>query len=215
MNRNVLPDIEELEKLFYYDETSPSCLRWRINRYAGEFKSVLMASEGDKVGAWAKSPVTESGGSWNTTISRKKYKVHRIIYKMFYPDFDEALTIDHIDGNPMNNRIENLRAVTHKQNMRNIKKRKDNSSKITGVEFYQRPHRSDYFTAGWTDNNGKSVHKSFSVSVHGYEGALIKAIEARTKGLEDAGGYSESHGVRNPTLQRIIIEQYEEAINEN
>lgn len=134
---------------------------------------------------------------------------------MFYPDFDESLTIDHVDGNPMNNKIENLRAVTHRQNMRNIKKRKDNSSKITGIEFYQRPNRSDYFTANWVDKTGKINRKSFSVSVHGYEGALIKAIEARANGILESGDFSSTHGLRKTALQRIIVEQYEEAINEN
>lgn len=215
MKINVLPTKEELDKLFYYDETSPSGLRWNINRFAGEFKSVLVVAKGDKVGAWSASLHTDSNGSWNTTINLKKFKVHRIIYKMFNPDFDENLTIDHIDGNPMNNKIENLRAVTHKQNMRNIKKRKDNSSKITGIEFYNRAGRSPYFIAAWVDKEGISHTKCFAISVHGCEGAFIKAIEARTKGVAESGDYSKTHGLRKTTLQRIVIEQYEEAINEN
>lgn len=196
MKRNVLPSKEQLDKLFYYDPTSPSGLRWNQDVYTGKYKSVLCISKGEKTGAWAKSSNTESNGSWNTTINKRKFKVHRIIYKLFNPEFDEGLTIDHIDGNPMNNLISNLRAVPHKINMRNIKKRKDNSIGITGVEFYCREDRSDYFIASWVEDNGTKRQRSFSVSIHGCEGALIKAIEARTKGIELVGNYSIDHGLR-------------------
>ena len=62
-----------------------------------------------------------------------KYLNHRIIYLMHNPNFDQSLSIDHIDGNPLNNKIENLRAVTHKQNLRNQKLRSTNTSGVMGV----------------------------------------------------------------------------------
>ena len=215
MKINVLPTKEELDKLFYYDETSPSGLRWNISRYTGRTGSVLLVTKGDKAGSWLKASNPGNSGCWNTVIDSKKYKVHRIIYKIFNPYFDETLTIDHIDGNPSNNCITNLRAVSQQLNLRNIRKRKDNKSGVTGVEFYQYPNRSDYFVATWVDNKGVSHSKSFAISKHGCEGAFIKAIEARTNGVLEAGDYSKTHGLRKTTLQRICLEQYEEAINEN
>jgi hypothetical protein len=47
---------------------------------------------------------------------------HRIIYYAFNPDFDiynPSIILDHIDGNPLNNALENLRIVTIQENAHN------------------------------------------------------------------------------------------------
>jgi len=62
---------------------------------------------------------------------KKRYeiKMHRLIYWLHNPDWDifdssKDNLIDHIDGNPKNNNIENLRVVTNQQNCFNRKKAK-------------------------------------------------------------------------------------------
>jgi len=52
----------------------------------------------------------------------KRYRigVHRLVYWYFNGILDSNLDIDHIDGNPHNNSINNLRLVTHKENMNNM-----------------------------------------------------------------------------------------------
>ena len=74
----------------------------------------------------------------NVKINKKDYKLHRIIYKYFNPDWDitdnsRNNLIDHININPLDNKIENLRVVNHSQNMRNRNKFKNCSSKYKGV----------------------------------------------------------------------------------
>jgi hypothetical protein len=54
-------------------------------------------------------------------IEGKWYLCHRIIYKAFHQEWDlqSPLEIDHINRVKKDNRIENLRLVTHQQNLFN------------------------------------------------------------------------------------------------
>ena len=75
-------------------------------------------------------------------INKKRYLLHRIIYKYFNEDFDITDTsynnfIDHIDIDPTNNKIENLRLATRSQNNRNQKKIENCSSKYKGVCWHK------------------------------------------------------------------------------
>lgn len=57
---------------------------------------------------------------------------HHIAWVLFYGVMPEN-HIDHVDGNPKNNRIQNLRDVPHNINHRNRKMSNTNSSGVTGV----------------------------------------------------------------------------------
>jgi HNH endonuclease len=65
-------------------------------------------------------------------IDGKSYKAHRLAWLWMTGEFP-ACEIDHIDGNPLNSRWENLRAADHGQNARNQKLRADNKSGFKGV----------------------------------------------------------------------------------
>ena len=56
--------------------------------------------------------------------------------------------IDHIDGNPSNNRIANLRLATQSQNLMNSEKRKDNTSGIRGVSRYRNKWQAKIWVNG-------------------------------------------------------------------
>lgn len=67
-------------------------------------------------------------------VGKKKMLAHKVIYAIVHgkmPDGD----IDHLDGNPMNNRIENLRDVSKSENQHNHKIPKNNTSGFTGVTW--------------------------------------------------------------------------------
>lgn len=69
----------------------------------------------------------------NVCLNRKKIGVHRIIFMMFYGYMPEY--VDHIDGNPLNNKIENLRAATNTKNQYNAKISKRNTSGYKNVSW--------------------------------------------------------------------------------
>jgi len=76
------------------------------------------------------------------TLDRKFYTAHRLAFlymEGYFPEND----IDHIDRNPSNNKWENLREVSRSCNARNCKPRSNNTSGVTGVNYYnkRRPNK--------------------------------------------------------------------------
>lgn len=49
----------------------------------------------------------------------KRFKIHRLIAKAFIPNHENKPTVDHINRNRRDNRIENLRWATHKEQRSN------------------------------------------------------------------------------------------------
>ena len=60
-----------------------------------------------------------SNGYRQIRIFRKAYLAHRLAWVYYHGSIDENLTIDHINGNRDDNRICNLRLVTHAENQKN------------------------------------------------------------------------------------------------
>lgn len=46
------------------------------------------------------------------------HRVHRLVANAFYDEYDEKLDVNHIDGNKLNNNIENLEICTRQNNIR-------------------------------------------------------------------------------------------------
>lgn len=59
------------------------------------------------------------GNYYSVRIWDKNILVHRLVAKTFIPNLDNKPCVDHIDGNPENNNVENLRWVTYKENTNN------------------------------------------------------------------------------------------------
>ena len=49
-------------------------------------------------------------------INNKAWKVHRRVYFLVKGEIPDGLTINHIDGNKLNNNIENLEAISQSEN---------------------------------------------------------------------------------------------------
>lgn len=109
------------------------------------------------------------------------YLAHRIIWLMWYGAWPED-GIDHIDGNSMNNRIENLRDADQSINMKNLATPVTNTSGHVGVYWFKP-------AAVWRSfifRDGKQVHLG---NYQEYREAVIARRAA-----EAALGYHPNHG---------------------
>lgn len=107
---------KELLELFEYRD---GVLYWKINKPHSRYKA------GDIAGRTVKN------GYRQICVNRIRILNHQIVFKMFHGYVPK--TIDHIDQNPENNRIENLRAATIGQNQYNSKVSSRNKSGVKGV----------------------------------------------------------------------------------
>lgn len=70
-------------------------------------------------------------GHFDVSVDGKKYKLHRIIFLFHYGRFPDKL--DHINGDPSNNALDNIRDSNDAQNNQNRPKQSNNTSGYRGV----------------------------------------------------------------------------------
>jgi len=71
-------------------------------------------------------------GYFTITIDNRVYQEHRVVWLWHYGEWPKQ-GIDHIDRNPLNNRIENLRDVPQSENKQNQLVNKNNKTGLKGV----------------------------------------------------------------------------------
>ena len=183
------------EDYFYYDETSETCLRWKVDIYKCN-PSFLAISAGSVAGSMA---YRENGRPkrCQVQVNSKVYAIHKIIWELFNGKLPEDKIIDHLDRNPFNNKLFNLAEKSIAENSRNKKLSKKNTSGVTGVGISStRPRVS----ASWVDLEGKSHLKYFPIKKWGSLEAAVEAAKKHRnemiKVLNAAGaGYTEDHGI--------------------
>jgi len=118
---------------------------------------------------------TKANGYCEVRLDGKLHGTHRIIFMMIYGYMPRI--IDHIDGNPSNNFIENLREASHAQNMRNSQRPKSNTSGFKGVYFDKR--NSNWIAQCVFDGN--KFHLGSFKDIHDAARAVTKFREKNHK----------------------------------
>lgn len=116
----LLPTLEDLKEFLHYDPVSGD-IRWRKTKSN-------RALEGSVAG-WT-APTGISIG-----FCRVLFKAHRVAWALHHGHWPDGV-IDHINGDPCDNRLVNLRVVTQQQNTFNSGPSKSNKCGVKGV--YQR-----------------------------------------------------------------------------
>ena len=81
----------------------------------------------------------QKGEHSRVAYRRNTYQAHRIVWVIEYGDIHPMMVIDHINGEPSDNRIENLRMVTPQVNCLNSSKAdRRNVSGVRGVHQKRR-----------------------------------------------------------------------------
>lgn len=94
----------------------------QIDNFPDYFITTFGRVWSEKTQRWLK-PIDNNRGSHHRLYislgrGNKRY-IHRLVAEAFIPKVEGCEEVDHIDANGLNNYVENLRWVTHNQNMKN------------------------------------------------------------------------------------------------
>ncbi len=117
------PTAEYLRSVLHYDQES-GIFTWKVS-----------TSNSVKVGATAGS--LNGHGYLLIQLQSRKYKAHRLAWLYMYSNWPKD-QLDHVNRIRTDNRIANLRDVSHKQNGQNRSKPSNNKSGHPGVSWYKR-----------------------------------------------------------------------------
>jgi HNH endonuclease len=101
-------------------------------------------------------------GYFKTSVNRRTSGYHRMLMN---PNDD--MCIDHINRRRYDNRVENLRIVTHKENMHNKSIYSSNTSSCPGIGFRTKDG-IDSWRCFINNNNGRRIERSFSCLLYGH-----------------------------------------------
>lgn len=144
--------LEEARKIFDYNPKT-GVLRWAVPPKGGVHSGSIIKGKCQK-------------GYLRLGYKYKTYRVHRVIWLLVYGEWPKE-QIDHINGIKDDNRICNLRAVSNRENHKNMPLRSDNTSGHTGVYWSKRENKWEvrirsvgkFIFLGYFDDKRKAIEK--------------------------------------------------------
>jgi hypothetical protein len=181
MNKQKLPSQQELNDRFIYKDGQLY--------YKGLYEYLEKHYPTDLLGntpTETQLPVAclqENTKYQNIWVDDKPVLLHRLIFKMHTGE--EPETVDHIDGNTHNNKIENLRSATRSQQLQNRKVFKSNKVGLKNISpCYTNKDGTQVYRVQ-IKNQQSIIYKSFT--------DLKDAIEFRNSKLKELHGEFSRH----------------------
>ena len=166
---------EELAANFFYYSPEKSGLCWKEDR-GKRIKAGTPAGSFDKTIKY-----------WRIKIKHKSFLAHRLVWILNKGCIPKGIHIDHKDRNTFNNCIDNLRQATVTENNRNITKRLDNTSGITGVCFATREKK----WIAYISLDGKQKELGRYKDIYSAQLARKNAEHTHYNKFSPLGGYNE------------------------
>ena len=134
------PPFSLLRDVLHYDADTGE-LRWRVRL-------------SNRVVVGGVAGFTDPRGAVWIKLFGKAYLAHRLVWAWVFGAWPREC-IDHIDGNPSNNRLGNLRDVSHAINLQNERRaRRNNKSGFLGVSRDRNRWAASLMTTGWKRHIG-------------------------------------------------------------
>jgi len=115
-----------------------------------------------------------------TSINGKVIRMHRLL-----TNCDKNQEVDHINGNTLDNRKNNLRVCSHKENSRNVKIPSHNTTGYKGVSFNKRKNKY----RAYIKYNQKQIHLGY------FTDKLQAALSYNEKAIELFGEFAKLNEV--------------------
>jgi hypothetical protein len=167
--------VEYLYECFIYDDISGN-LYWNV-RPRTHFLNDASYERFNKQKANTLIQNISKSGYMIVCINNREIPLHRLIYKMKHGNINDSLQIDHIDGNKLNNIINNLREVTAANNNKNKKIQKSNTTGFKGVTYRVLKSGIIKYHASITNGDKNKLLGSFNTPEEAHAAYCKAAVE--------------------------------------
>lgn len=165
-------NFEYLNSILQIDPLSPSGLSWKVP--SGRYGRIPVGSPAGYISG------RQGNKYWTINLKGKTAVLaHRIVYLLEHKSIDTSLVINHIDGNSLNNKIENLEQITQSHNVYKATKQKYNElgRSLSVRKFKGKPMS---IVARFCFEPNKETQKNFNIKKCGsFEEAVRLAKEWR------------------------------------
>jgi hypothetical protein len=178
-NTDNLPSAQRLRELLAYDPDT-GILTWKRRRNLHPKDRFNLKYAGSVAGCVAPG-MGRRQPYIKVRIDNRLQQAHRVIWCMAHGVWPTQ-PIDHINGVGTDNRLVNLRVVSHQENSRNRPMNRNNSSGVVGVHW---DSGRECWVASLKSGYSKVLQKRFD--------SFLDAVAAR-KSAENSHGFHPNHG---------------------